>query len=263
MARMLHRKAHGPSEAPTLCFLHGFMGASADWASVVEVLSDDVHCLTVDLPGHGRSLDRADDAYSVAGATEAVVDVLDAEEIPACTLVGYSMGGRVALSLALRHPERVERLVLESASPGLRAEAERAERRAVDAARADRIETDLDAFLADWYRQPLFASLARHELVDEMVRTRSENDSRELARALRGMSPGRQASFWDRLDTLDGPTLILAGALDDKYVAITDEAATRIDPARRVVIPEAGHNVHAERPSAFLDALGSFLADTA
>jgi 2-succinyl-6-hydroxy-2,4-cyclohexadiene-1-carboxylate synthase len=260
---MLHCQAHGPSEAPTLCFLHGFMGSSADWASIVEGLADDVHCLTMDLPGHGRSLDRGDDVYSVAGATEAVVKVLDAEEVSACTLVGYSMGGRVALSLALREPDRVDRLVLESVSPGLRSEAERAERRAVDADRADRIEEDLDAFLADWYRQALFESLARYGLVETMVRTRSTNDPRELARALRGLSPGRQASFWDRLDTLDGPTLILTGALDDKYVAITDEAATRIDPARRVVIPEAGHNVHAERPSAFLDALGSFLADTA
>ena len=259
---MLHRQAHGPSEAPTLCFLHGFMGASADWAPIVEVLSGDIHCLTMDLPGHGRSLDRDDDAYSVEGATEAVVGVLDAEEISACTLVGYSMGGRVALSLALREPDRVNRLVLESVSPGLRSEAERAERRSVDADRADRIEEDLSAFLADWYRQPLFESLARHGLVEKMVQTRSTNDPRELAKALRGLSPGRQASFWDRLDTLDCPTLILAGALDDKYVSITDEAVTRIDPARRVVVPGVGHNVHTERPSAFTDALDSFLADT-
>ena len=95
-----------------------------------------------------------------------------------------------------------------------------------------------------------------------MVQTRSTNDPRELAKALRGLSPGRQASFWKRLDTLDCPTLILTGALDDKYVSIADEAATRTDPARRVVVPGAGHNVHAERPSAFTDALDSFLANT-
>jgi 2-succinyl-6-hydroxy-2,4-cyclohexadiene-1-carboxylate synthase len=157
----------------------------------------------------------------------------------------------------------VERLVLESASPGLRTEAERAERRDVDAERAARIEDDLEAFLTDWYRLPLFGSLARHDLVDEMVRTRSTNDPQELARALRGLSPGRQTPFWDRLDEIDCPTLVLTGALDDKYTAITKEVAARIEAARRVVIPEAGHNVHAERPAAFLTTLQQFLTDTA
>jgi len=239
------------------------MGSSADWAPIVQALEDEFHSLTIDLPGHGRSLDRPEEAYSVPGATEAVVETLDATGVDACTLVGYSMGGRVALSLALRHPERMERLVLESASPGLRTNAERADRRTVDADRAARIEADLEAFLADWYRQPLFASLAHHDLVDEMVRTRSENDPEELVRALRGMSPGRQASFWDRFGDLDAPTLVLTGALDDKYTAITDEAAARIEAARRIVIPEAGHNVHAERPAAFLNALRRFLSETA
>lgn len=260
---MLHRHTSGSPDRPVLCFLHGFMGSTADWATVVEGLSDDFHCLTIDLPGHGRSLHQPDETYSVEGATEAVVEALDTEDISSCTFVGYSMGGRVALSLALQHSDRMERLVLESASPGLRTDAERAERREVDAERAHRIEDDLKAFLADWYRQPLFASLARHDLVDEMVRTRSTNDPDELAQALRGMSPGRQASFWDRLGDLDCPTLVLTGALDGKYTTITKETAARIDGAQHAVIPEVGHNVHAERPAAFLNALERFLADTA
>jgi len=260
---MLHRHTFGDSESPTLCFLHGFMGASSDWTPIVEELEDRFHCLAVDLPGHGQSLGQPDEMHSVEGATEAVVEVLEAEDVDSCVLVGYSMGGRVALSLALRFPGLVERLVLESASPGLRTEAERADRRTVDADRAARIEADLEAFLADWYRQPLFASLARHDLVDEMVRTRSENDPQELARALRGMSPGRQTSFWDQLDEIECPTLVLTGALDDKYMTITETTAARIDPARYVVIPDAGHNVHAERPSAFLNALRRYLSETA
>ncbi len=260
---MLHRHTFGAPERPPLCFLHGFMGSSADWAPIVQALEDDFHGLTIDLPGHGESLNRPKKAYSVAGAAEAVVEGLDADGIDSCTLVGYSMGGRVALSLALRHPDRVDRLVLESASPGLRTEPERAERRTVDAERAARIEDDLEAFLADWYRLPLFGSLARHDLIDEMVRTRSTNDPQELARALQGLSPGRQTPFWDRLDEIDCPTLVLTGALDDKYTAITKEAAARIETACRVVVPKAGHNVHAERPAAFLDVLHSFLPETA
>ncbi len=260
---MLHRHTFGSAEQPTLCFLHGFMGSSADWAPLVQGLEDDFYCLAVDLPGHGQSLDQPEEAYSVAGATEAVVEVFDAEGVSSCVLVGYSMGGRVALSLTLRHPNRVGRLGLESASPGLRTKAERADRREVDAKRAARIEDDLEAFLADWYRLPLFDSLAQHGLVDEMVRTRCGNDPAELARALRGMSPGRQTSFWERLDEIACPTLVLTGALDDKYAAITEETTARIEAARRVVIPGGGHNVHAERPTAFTEALTQFLAATA
>ena len=239
------------------------MGSSADWTPIVRDLEDGFHCLTVDLPGHGQSLDQPEEAYSVEGATEAVVEVLGAEGISSCTIIGYSMGGRVALSLALRYSDRVDRLVLESASPGLRTEAKRAERRDVDAKRAARIEKDLEAFLADWYRLPLFGSLARHDLIGEMVETRSENDPDELARALRGLSPGQQVSLWNRLGEINCPTLVLTGVLDDKYTAITKKAAARIETARRVVIPEAGHNVHAEHPSAFLDVLQQFLTDTA
>ena len=260
---MLHRHTFGSPEQPTLCFMHGFMGSSADWTPIVQELEEEFHCLTIDLPGHGRSLDQADAAYSIEGATAAVVGVLDAVGVEGCTLVGYSMGGRVALSLALRCPHRVERLVLESASPGLRTAAERAERRTVDAERAARIEADLESFLADWYRLPLFGSLAHHDLVDEMVRLRSKNDPEELARVLRGMSPGRQKSFWGRLNEIEVPTLLLTGTLDEKYMTITEEIAARIDGAQRVVLPEAGHNVHAERPVAFLNAVRDFLVDPA
>ena len=259
---MLHRHTFGAPERPSLCFLHGFMGSSADWAPIGRGLQGEFRCATIDLPGHGQSLDPPEEAYSIEGATEAVVEVLDAEGIDSCTLVGYSMGGRVALSLALRHPDRVHRLVLESASPGLRTEPERADRRTVDAERAARIEENLEAFLADWYRLPLFGSLARHDLVDDMVQTRSTNDPQELARALRGLSPGRQTPFWDRLDEIDCPTLVLAGALDDRYTAITEEVAARIETVRRVVIPQAGHNIHAERPAAFRDVLRPFLPET-
>jgi 2-succinyl-6-hydroxy-2,4-cyclohexadiene-1-carboxylate synthase len=141
---MLHRHTLGAPKGPALCFLHGFMGAAADWAPIGRGLQGEFQCVTIDLPGHGQSLNPPEEAYSVAGATEAVVEVLNAEGIDSCTLVGYSMGGRVALSLALRHPDRVHRLVLESASPGLRTEPERAERRDVDAERAARIEEDLE-----------------------------------------------------------------------------------------------------------------------
>lgn len=259
---ILHYHTDGAPHQRPLCFLHGFMGSSADWRPVVTGLGERAFCLSVDLPGHGDSLDRPSYFYSMEGATQALADVLDEVGIDRCSLVGYSMGGRVALYFALFHPERVRRLVLESASPGLRSAEERAERRFLDDQRARRIESDFDAFLDDWYRQPLFASLSRHGLVEDMVRTRRRNDPVEVARALRGLSPGEQPSLWNRLPDLDVPTLVLTGALDDKYRVITEKTAQRVPNARRIVVPKAGHNVHAERSQAYLVQLGRFLDET-
>lgn len=238
------------------------MGSSTDWQPVVDAMTREAYCLTVDLPGHGQSLDQPPYRYSMEGATQALADVLDDAGIDRCSLVAYSMGGRVALYFSLFHPSRVRRLVLESTSPGLQSKDERRERRATDDERAERIQTDLAAFLEDWYRMPLFASLAQHGLIEEMVRTRRQNDPDELARALRGLSPGEQPSLWTRLSDLAVPTLVMTGALDDKYTCITERTAQRIEQARRVVVPKAGHNVHAERPQAFLAQLVRFLSAT-
>lgn len=259
---MLQYYTYGTPEHPTLCFLHGFMGRSSDWSKIVETLSEDYFCVTVDLPGHGNSLSCPAHSYSMEGTAKALVEVFDDLEIERCTLIGYSMGGRVALYVSLTHSSRIARLVLESTSPGLKTEEEREGRRQVDNERARRIEQDLHSFLQDWYRQPLFASLSKHDLVEEMVATRRTNDSSELARALRGLSPGEQPSLWEHLEKVDLSTLVLTGALDSKYKAITKETAACIGSARRVLVSRAGHNVHAERPHRYLEVLVRFLEQT-
>jgi len=259
---MLHYQTYGSPGQPPLCFVHGFMGSSHDWTPIVEAMTEEAYCLTVDLPGHGQSLDRPSYLYTMEGTTQALADVLDEAGIDRCSLVGYSMGGRVALYFSLFHPTRVRRVVLESASPGLPTAEEQAERQALDEERARRIQEDLEAFLEDWYRQPLFASLARHGLIEEMVATRRTNDPDEIARALRGLSPGAQPSLWEHLCDLAVPTLLLTGALDDKYTCVTERTDQRLEQAKRVVMSRAGHNVHAERPQAFLAQLVHFLETT-
>ena len=260
---MLSATTVGTKSNPTVCFLHGFMGAATDWAAVMDDLSDRYFCVAVDLPGHGGSTEQESFRYSVTGAAAGVARVLHATGTSSCSLVGYSMGGRVALALALAAPERIRRLVLVSASPGLRTDEERARRRRTDADRARRIEADLRGFLADWYRMPLFDSLRHHGLVESMIDQRAGNDPAEIARALRGMSPGRQTSCWSDLSALSMPTLLLAGGLDDKYVGVTARMARRLPEAERAVIPGAGHNVHAERPRAYRTRVRSFLAPPA
>ena len=258
-APRLHYDTAGSRSAPPVLFLHGFMGRAADWKPIIRQIQDRAFCLAVDLPGHGASVDLPEAAYTMDAATEALVRVLEAEGIEACAVVGYSMGGRTALALALRYPAQCTGLMLESASPGLPTTAERAERRRIDRQRAARIADDFEAFLQDWYRQPLFASLARHNLVEPMIRQRRHNRPDELVKSLRGMGAGAQPSLWERIAELRIPTRALTGRLDGKYVGITERMARRNPRLRPAFVSEVGHNVHAERPDCFLDQLRRFL----
>lgn len=251
----------GDADHPAILFLHGFMGSAADWEDSLSALDGRFYCVAPDLPGHGGSVGLPPENYTIEGAAKMLRELLDALEIPRATLAGYSMGGRLALYLALRHPERCAGLFLESASPGLESAEERAARRAADEERATRLESgDFEEFLNDWYRQPLFASMARDEdLLERTIELRRRNEPGELARSLRGMGTGSQPSLWDDLERLAAPTLAVAGGLDEKYVRISSRMAglsPRIEP---VVVPETGHTVHAETPAVYISLLKRFL----
>ena len=233
------------------------MGSGADWAETISALEERFYCVAPDLPGHGRSLGLPPEDYTIEGATRTLLDLLDGLEISHAALAGYSMGGRLALYLALRHPEKYSALFLESASPGIEDATERRTRREADEERARRLESgDFETFLADWYRQPLFTSLARHEgLVEAMIEARSNNDPGELARSLRGIGAGNQPSLWGDLGKLKASAIAVAGALDEKYVGIARRMATLNPRLRTALVPGAGHNVRIEKPEAYLALL--------
>ena len=261
MNTLLNHLTSGSDQQPAVLFLHGFMGSAHDWDDVMAGLETAYRCFAVDLPGHGGSTGLIDTAYTMDGAAQAIADLLDERGVEGCAVVGYSMGGRLALYFAIGFPERCRTLVLESASPGLATAEERHARRAMDEARAVRLETgDFENFLNEWYRQPLFASLARHEgLTERMVERRLVNDPRELARSLRGMSTGRQPSLWERLPGLRVSTCAIAGARDRKYVELAGRMAALSPRVQTVVVEEAGHNIHAEQPRRFVELLRTFL----
>ena len=251
----------GDPGLPTVLFLHGFMGSSDDWRVVAEALEDRAFAVAVDLPGHGASLGLTPEAYTTEGAAAAVIRALDDLGVEKAALVGYSMGGRLALCMALRYPERCSRLLLESSSPGLEGEEERATRRAADEERARRLESeDFEAFLQDWYRQPLFAPLARDErLLRNTLEARRRNDPAELARSLRGMGAGAQPPLWGELAGLRVPALAVAGELDGKFVEIARRMSRITPKVRTAVIPGVGHNVRAEAPGRYSVLLQTFL----
>ncbi len=258
---VLSRRLSGSSGHPVVLFLHGFMGSSADWEDVVAAIEDRALCIAPDLPGHGGSLGLAPGSFTIEGSARAALHTLDELEVESPLIVGYSMGGRLALYLALRYPERCAGLFLESASPGLESGEERTARRTADGERARRLESgDLEAFLGDWYRQPLFSPLARdEELLRRTIAARRRNDPVELARSLRGMGTGSQPSLWGELEGLAVPALAVAGELDEKYAAISSRMAAIGPRVESALIPEAGHNVHAEAPAEYVALLGRFL----
>ncbi|MET0459437.1 MAG: alpha/beta fold hydrolase [Ilumatobacteraceae bacterium] len=233
---------------PPVVLVHGFTQTGRSWGPVAEHLADRFEVVTVDAPGHGGSADvRAD---LVAGA-----ELLGAAGGPA-TYVGYSMGGRLCLHLAVARPELVERLVLVSATGGIDGADERAARRASDEQLAVSIERDgVDAFLARWVAQPMFAGLTDPGLDD-----RRRNTAAGLASSLRLAGTGTQQPLWDRLSALTMPVLLVAGALDAKFVAAAERMAGLIPHVTSAVVADAGHTAHLERPDAFLTVLDAWLA---
>jgi len=261
MPNNLDYEISGDRLSPAVLFLHGFMGSSADWREVMAALGDRTFRIAMDLPGHGASLELASDTYKVEGAARAVIRTLDGLGVVRPVVAGYSMGGRLALYLALRYPERCAGLFLESASPGLENASKRAARRAADESKAKRLESgDLEAFLQDWYGQPLFASLAQDEnLLRQTTEARRRNDPGELARSLRGMGTGSQPSLWGELESLSMPALAVAGGLDEKYAGISSRMRSINPRIRSTVVPGAGHTVHAEAPAEYVALLGRFV----
>jgi 2-succinyl-6-hydroxy-2,4-cyclohexadiene-1-carboxylate synthase len=254
-------------EGPPLLLLHGFTGSARAWDPHVQVFSRQYMTIVPDLLGHGRSDAPADPArYGMERAVEDLADVLDALGRRQVAALGYSLGGRVALHLAHRQPDRVTCLLLEGASPGIADPVERAERRRADEELAELIEREgTPAFVERWESHPLWESQRTLPLDTraELRRLRLRNSPTGLANSLRGLGVGAQPPLWTELPQLEAPALLVAGQLDVKFARIAAEMAALMPRARRALVAGAGHAAHLERPDDFngvgLDFLASAL----
>ncbi len=234
--------------------LHGFTQSGAAWQPVVDALTRPEprshQVITVDAPGHGGSSDVVADLWASA---ELIVDAAGAG-----TYVGYSMGARMALHVALARPDALRRLVLISGTAGIDDADERTRRRHSDEDIARRIESDgVEAFVQWWLRRPLFSTLPAESAA---VDTRLNNTVAGLAASLRHAGTGTQEPLWDRIGSIAVPTLVVAGALDEAYVARARRLVAGIgDNATLAIVEEAGHACHLEQPAAFLSLLHAFL----
>jgi len=236
--------------------LHGFAGSTRDWERTCEVLGRaGLRAIAIDLPGHGATAAPPDATrYTMAETAHDLCELLEGLRVRSAHWIGYSMGSRLALFVAATRPDRVESLVLESASPGIEDAAARDARRASDEAlAAEIVRRGIEWFAEHWGSRPIFDSqrslsvAARAALRDRRLR----NDPRGLAGSLRGIGQGAQPWLGDRLADVRCPTLLVTGALDPKYTGLAEFMAARVAHAERVVVPEAGHNVHLEQPEAY------------
>jgi 2-succinyl-6-hydroxy-2,4-cyclohexadiene-1-carboxylate synthase len=255
-------------QGPTVLLLHGFTGTLEAWEPVLPAF-DGFRTVRLDFLGHGVS-DAPDDPrrYAMAETVADLTALLDALGIERAAVVGYSMGGRVALRLAVAAPQRCWALVLESASPGIPDPDERRRRIESDEELARKLEREgIEAFVAYWESLPLWASQASlpDSVRGELRRRRLAQRPLGLANSLRGLGAGRDEPLLGQLGPrLAGiPVLILTGALDAKYVSLAQAMAGELPGARWVNVPGVGHAVHLEAPEAYIRAVRSFLCDHA
>jgi 2-succinyl-6-hydroxy-2,4-cyclohexadiene-1-carboxylate synthase len=242
--------------------LHGFTGSARSMSSVAQALELDYEVIAPDLPGHGRSAMPARAGYGFDDCIDDLVATLVASGHERAVWIGYSMGARLALGGAVRHPGRVAALVLVAARGGIADAAEREARRVADEALARRIETiGIEAFVDEWTAQPLFATLRSlgPQVLAEARRARLENSARGLAASLRALGPGAQPAFFDQLAQVDAPVLLVAGALDRGFVEAARGLAGLLPRAELCEIADAGHAVHLEQPEVFMRAVQDFL----
>lgn len=240
-------------------FIHGFTGSAAAMAPLVSRL-DGCRRIAVDLIGHGRSPSPTDLAPYGVEAMAASVAALGAGIADGpCHVVGYSMGGRVALTLASAHPQVCRSLTLISATAGITDEAERAQRRQADEALADRIgQHGLARFVDEWMGLPMWDSLKASlsaEAWQASMRQRRDCNPVGLANSLRAAGTGSMTPLWDRLNGLDVPTLVICGELDTKFVEIGRRMSELLPRSELAVLPGVGHAVHLEAPEACADVI--------
>jgi 2-succinyl-6-hydroxy-2,4-cyclohexadiene-1-carboxylate synthase len=237
---------------PTVLLLHGFTHTGSSWEPVVAALGERYRAITPDLRGHGASWDRE------PVTREAVLDDLEAlAGRGSVTLVGYSMGGRIALHGALCWPERIESLVLIGASPGIADQAERDDRRRADDRLADEIErSTIEGFEERWAQTPVLAGVSA-EVRSRARADRLRNRPVGLARALRGLGAGALPSAWERLGELRMPVALVVGEGDAKFRQIAESMRRSIADARVEIVPGVGHAVHLEAPGRVAEIIAS------
>ncbi|NRD76244.1 2-succinyl-6-hydroxy-2,4-cyclohexadiene-1-carboxylate synthase [Bacillus sp. BRMEA1] len=246
--------------------LHGFTGNSTTWFPFNEEWGAHSQLIMPDIIGHGKTAITMDaDRYEMKAAARDLNEILNQLKVEQVDLLGYSMGGRLALTFAILFPERVRKLILESSSPGLLTEAERVQRRLSDEKLAQFIEEHgVELFVNDWEEIPLFATLKRlpADVREKIREQRLLNSAEGLANSLRGMGTGSQPSWWGApLKQLACEVLLITGEQDSKFCDIARNMIKELKKGKWVIVPDCGHAIHVEESKKFGTIVSDFVSD--
>lgn len=251
------------SETKNYIFLlHGFTGSLRDWTNLLPLLKINYNIVALDLLGHGKSDSPGNiSEYFPNELSDQLNTVFNKFTSDKISLLGYSMGGRAALTYALANPKRIENLILESTSPGILSQDDRLVRIESDNSLADFIENhSIEEFVEYWNSIPLFTSQKNHgSFLTEQNQRRLENNKMGLANSLRGFGTGQMESNIFSLKYLNVNLLLITGELDTKFTTLSYEMSG-LTSCKHVVIKNAGHNVHFEKPIEYAKVINEFLA---
>ena len=250
-------------EGESLLLLHGFTGDCRTWLPFIPLWKKYYKVITVDIIGHGKTdSPKETKKYVMEESVSHLKALIDYLQIAPVHLLGYSMGGRLALAYSMEYPDTVKKLILESASPGLRTELERKQRRILDEKLGDSIlEKGIISFVNKWEKIPLFKSQerlspdARQAIRDQ----RLVNNPMGLANSLRGMGTSAQSSYWSQLYQFPKKALLITGELDQKFDGIAEEMAKCNKKMQHLNVNDAGHAIHVEKPEIFGTIVLEFL----
>jgi 2-succinyl-6-hydroxy-2,4-cyclohexadiene-1-carboxylate synthase len=249
-----------------LVLLHGFTGDSTTWKAISHEWQQKRKLIAIDIIGHGKSDSPMDvNKYDILSVARDLKQILEDLHIQTTDMLGYSMGGRLALSFAVQYPQFLRKLVLESSSPGLKTEEERQKRQIQDEKLADFIrEKGIESFVQYWENIPLFASQKRlpQEQQREIKKQRLQNTMIGLSNSLIGMGTGSQPPWWNEIRQLNVETLLLTGALDEKFCQIADQMISAMPNSHIFTFEECGHAIHVEQPEKFGTIVDRFLSNT-
>ncbi|KIL22027.1 2-succinyl-6-hydroxy-2,4-cyclohexadiene-1-carboxylate synthase [Bacillus safensis] len=253
-----------PSAANATLCLHGFTGSAASWTFLNAYL-ENTRLIQVSLLGHGRT-DSPESVrrYAMSQQLADLVEILNQLKLHKVNILGYSMGGRIALSFAARYPDRVNKLILESTSPGLRTFKERMARLKHDHQLAQKIRHEgLVKFVDFWESIPLFASqkTLSAERQTELREGRLKANPLGLARSLEGIGTGSQPSVWKALKHIHLPALFICGTLDEKFCHIGKRMQQELKGSQFILAEHAGHTVHVEQPHFFGKIVSEFILE--
>src|SRR5690625_1694373 len=244
----------------TLLLFHGFTGTSATWQPFILKWKKEFQVIAIDMPGHGATVCQT--PRTMEKFCEDIHRLITHLQCDKVHVLGYSMGGRAALSFALLYPQHVHTLILESASPGIKTETERKKRRAHDKELASRMKSNgLHSFVDEWENISLFASQKKLPLkVQQTIRRERLSQTVEgLSESLLYMGTGSQPSWWDHLHQLHIPVLLIVGEQDEKFVQLNKEMKAALENGKVAIVSQAGHAVHVEQMEKFDNIVVEFI----